>query len=139
MKLNAEIMKRAGLIFPQQENSPMILISQEKFSRLIRKIAPYIPLLLFVTIAIVITGISFQAFRQIETLILRDELHNLGAIADLKVKQISAWKKRYLEKGDFYRPMPMNATAGDATGCGKGRQRMHAGNGFRRYSMTFNT
>ncbi|BCB27621.1 hypothetical protein SKTS_25070 [Sulfurimicrobium lacus] len=81
----------------------MALPSAEKLSRPIRKIAPYIPLVVFVTIAALIAGISFQAYRQIETLILQAELKDLGAIADLKVKQISTWKKRLLEKADFYR------------------------------------
>lgn len=81
----------------------MALAFSEKLSRPIRKIAPYIPLVVFVTIAALIAGISFQAYRQAETLILQAELKDLGAIADLKVKQISDWKKRYLEKGDFYR------------------------------------
>ena len=74
----------------------------KKVSHPTRKIAPYIPLLVFVTIAIVIAGISFQAFRQIEMLIVRDEMQRLGSIADLKVKQISAWQKTYLKQGEFF-------------------------------------
>jgi len=74
----------------------------EKISRPIRKAAPYVPLLLFFTIAVLFAGISFQAFRQMETLILRDELNTIGAIANLKVKQIGDWHKRQIRRGESF-------------------------------------
>jgi len=77
-------------------------LTPEKVSRPISKAAPYIPLLLFVTIAALLAGISFYAFRQMEMLIVRDELNTIGAIADLKVKQIGDWHKRQIRRGESF-------------------------------------
>ncbi|MDP2786059.1 MAG: PAS domain S-box protein [Sulfurimicrobium sp.] len=81
----------------------MTLLSPEKLPRPIRRIVPYIPLLVFVTIAVLLAGISFQTFRQIETLIVSDKLHDLGAIADLRAKQIGAWQKTQIRQGESFR------------------------------------
>lgn len=87
----------------RQQISAMTLLSPEKYARPISKIAPYIPLLFLVAVAAVFAGISFHTFRQIETLIVSDELNDLGAIADLKVRQIGDWQKMHIQQGEFFR------------------------------------
>lgn len=67
-----------------------------------RKTAPYLPLLAFVVIAVSFAVTSFQSFRKIETLIVEDKLQDLGAIADMKVAQIVAWRKRLIRHGETF-------------------------------------
>lgn len=74
----------------------------EKISSSIRKAAPYVPLLLFVTLAVLLAGISIQAFRQMETLTVRDQLNTIGAIANLKAKRIDTWHRRQIRRGETF-------------------------------------
>ncbi len=68
----------------------------------IRKITPYIPLLGFIVIAVIFAITSFQSFRKIEGLIVEDKLQDLGAIADMKVGQITNWKKKLIRHGETF-------------------------------------
>lgn len=67
-----------------------------------RKITPYIPLLGFILIAAVFAITSFQAFLQVEGLIVKDKIQDLDSIADLKVRQISDWKEKQIRRGESF-------------------------------------
>ena len=67
-----------------------------------RKITPYIPLLGFIVIAVVFAVTSFQAFIQVEGLIVKDKIQDLDSIADLKMRQISDWKQKQIRRGESF-------------------------------------
>lgn len=69
----------------------------------IRRLTPYIPLLGFIVIAVVFAITSFQAFLQVEGLIVNDKIQDLDSIADLKVRQISDWRQRQIRRGESFR------------------------------------
>ena len=57
-----------------------------------RNIRHFLPLLVFVAITLLLGATFFFSFKKIETLIQEEKLHDLGAIADMKVGQIVAWR-----------------------------------------------
>lgn len=67
-----------------------------------RKFAPYIPLLVYVVIAVLIALAGFQGFRKIENLIEVEKLNDLGAIADLKIGQIVSWQDGHRRRAQAF-------------------------------------
>jgi len=66
-----------------------------------RKIfAPYLPLLGYVALAFLVAATAYYSFQQIEGVIEGEKLHDLGAIADTKVEQISAWREVQKRTGE---------------------------------------
>lgn len=57
-----------------------------------RNIIPFLPLLVYAALVLVVVAIYFSFFRQFETLIQEGKMRDLGAIADVKVGQITAWR-----------------------------------------------
>lgn len=55
-------------------------------------IKPVLPLLVFVTFSLLVGATFFLSFQKIETLFQEEKLRDLGAIADMKVGQIAAWR-----------------------------------------------
>lgn len=68
----------------------------------LRKFAPYIPLLGFIAISLVFAITSFQAFLQVEDMIVKDKIQDLDAVADLKVRQINDWKRMQIRRGESF-------------------------------------
>ncbi|BCB27587.1 hypothetical protein SKTS_24730 [Sulfurimicrobium lacus] len=68
----------------------------------VRKFAPYIPLLGFIVISLVFAVTSFQAFRQIEDVIVKDKIQDLDAVADLKARQINGWRQQQIRRGEGF-------------------------------------
>lgn len=67
-----------------------------------RNLTPYIPLLAYVLFAGFIALAGFQGFHKIENLIEVEKLHNLGAIADLKVEQIVTWRRGHFRRAEAF-------------------------------------
>jgi C4-dicarboxylate-specific signal transduction histidine kinase len=67
-----------------------------------RNLTPYIPLLAYVLFACFIALAGFQGFHKIENLIEVEKLHNLGAIADLKVEQIVTWRRGHIRRAEAF-------------------------------------
>jgi PAS domain S-box-containing protein len=67
-----------------------------------RNLTPYIPLLAYVLFACFIALAGFQGFRKIENLIEVEKLHDLGAIADMKVEQIVAWRRGHIRRAEAF-------------------------------------
>ncbi|BBI99706.1 hypothetical protein FGKAn22_13990 [Ferrigenium kumadai] len=60
---------------------------------LAKDLKPYLPLLVYIIVALLIAATYALSFRHIEKLIEAGELRDLGAIADAKVRQIAAWRE----------------------------------------------
>ncbi|HXU94316.1 MAG TPA: PAS domain S-box protein [Gallionella sp.] len=60
---------------------------------LARNLKPFLPLLLYVVVALLVAATYAISFRHIEKLIEAGALRDLGAIADAKVRQIAAWRE----------------------------------------------
>ena len=58
-----------------------------------KTLSPYLPLLAYVVLAFMVAAAAYYSFRQIEGVIEGEKLRDLGAIADTKVGQISAWRE----------------------------------------------
>jgi len=68
----------------------------------VSSIKPFLPLLAYAALALFVAAIYFSSFRQIETLIQNEKLHDLGAIADMKANQIAAWRDGYRREGEAH-------------------------------------
>lgn len=66
---------------------------------LARSLKSFLPLLLYVVVALLIAAIYVISFRHIEKLIEGDKLRDLGAIADAKVGQIASWRESEKRRG----------------------------------------
>lgn len=62
-------------------------------------IRDFLPLLAYAALALLIATVYFSSFQQIETLIQREKLRDLGAIADMKAVQVAEWRDDYLREG----------------------------------------
>lgn len=67
-----------------------------------RNLTPFIPLLAYVLFACFIALAGFQGFRKIENLIEVEKLHDLGAIADMKVEQIVTWRRGHIRRAEAF-------------------------------------
>ena len=63
-------------------------------------IKPFLPLLLYIGVALLIAAIYAVAFLHVEKLIEDDKLRDLGATADAKVAQIVAWHESQVRSGE---------------------------------------
>lgn len=86
----------------------MTYMAREKFVLFMRRIVPYVPLLAFLSIALVFAWIGFHSFRQVKTLIVNEQLRELGVVADLKVRQISAWQDAYIRRGESFQSQSLS-------------------------------
>ncbi|MBZ0106416.1 MAG: PAS domain S-box protein [Sulfuricella denitrificans] len=57
-----------------------------------KNLVPYLPLLVYGLFACLIAVAGYQVFHKIENLIEVEKLHDLGAIADVKVGQVVSWQ-----------------------------------------------
>jgi PAS domain S-box-containing protein len=62
-------------------------------------IRSFLPLLAYAALALLVAALYFSSFQQIETLIQREKLRDLGAIADMKAMQVAEWRDDYLREG----------------------------------------
>ncbi|OGT12576.1 MAG: hypothetical protein A3F73_10395 [Gallionellales bacterium RIFCSPLOWO2_12_FULL_59_22] len=67
-----------------------------------KKFLPYLPLLGFVALAILVAATAYFSFRQLEGALVRGKLNDLGAIADTKVEQIVAWREIQKRTGEGF-------------------------------------
>ena len=65
-----------------------------------KRSSAYIPLLAYVVGVVLLVLAGYQAFRQIESLIQRDKLNDLNAIAAMKIGQIVSWRETQLRRGE---------------------------------------
>ena len=68
----------------------------------VRCIKPFLPLLAYIALALLVAALYFFSFRQIEVLIQDEKLRDLGAIADMKAHQIAAWRDGYKREGEAH-------------------------------------
>ncbi|MFZ2161157.1 MAG: PAS domain S-box protein [Sideroxyarcus sp.] len=61
-------------------------------SAAVRNIKPFFPLLVYAAVAALVATVYLSAFRQIESLILQEKFNYLGATAESKARQITAWR-----------------------------------------------
>lgn len=59
-------------------------------------------LLAFALLVFMIAGAGYVIFEQYKKLITEREIQNLGAIADAKVAQITAWREAHKRRAEFY-------------------------------------
>lgn len=62
----------------------------------------YVPLLAYAVFACIFALAGYQAFYRIENLIEAEKLHDLGAIADIKVGQIVSWQKGHTRRASAF-------------------------------------
>lgn len=62
-------------------------------------LTPYLPLLAYVTFAFLVAIAAYYSYWQIEGVLEREKLQDLGIIAETKVEQISAWRKTQSQMG----------------------------------------
>ncbi|MFZ3018010.1 MAG: PAS domain S-box protein [Gallionella sp.] len=67
-----------------------------------RNIKPFLPLLVYAALALLVAAVYLSSFRQIETLIQDDKLRDLGAVADIKAAQIAEWRDNYRREGEAH-------------------------------------
>ena len=67
-----------------------------------RELSFYKPLLAFSVVALLIALTGFYIFQQIEGLVEKDKLHDLGTIADMKVGQIALWRNNHQRLGEAF-------------------------------------
>jgi PAS domain S-box-containing protein len=67
-----------------------------------RNIKPFLPLLVYAALAVLIAAVYLSSFRQIETLIQDEKLRDLGAVADMKAAQIAEWRDNYRREGEAH-------------------------------------
>jgi PAS domain S-box-containing protein len=67
-----------------------------------RNIKPFLPLLVYAALALLIAAVYLSSFRQIETLIQDEKLRDLGGIADIKAAQIAEWRDNYRREGEAH-------------------------------------
>lgn len=66
------------------------------------KVSPWIALLVFVLLTLLIGATGYFIFEQNRRTITEEEVENLGAIADLKVAQIVAWRESLMRRGEAF-------------------------------------
>jgi PAS domain S-box-containing protein len=66
------------------------------------RISAWIPLLAFVLIIFLVSAAGYAISEQYKKSIKNEEIQNLGAIADLKVTQISAWRKAHRKRAEMF-------------------------------------
>ncbi|HEY0666477.1 MAG TPA: PAS domain S-box protein [Gallionella sp.] len=92
-----------------------------------RNLRPFLPLLVYAALVLFIALVYFSSFSRVETLIRNKQLHDLGAIADMKAGQIGTWRDNHRRLGEaFSRDSVLSAEFGQWLAEGApadGRQR----------------
>lgn len=65
-------------------------------------IPSWIPLLAFILLTFLIGAAGYTTFEQYKKSITEEEVQNLGAIADLKVAQIAAWREVHRRRAEMF-------------------------------------
>lgn len=66
------------------------------------RIPTWIPLLAFILLTFLISAAGYAIFEQYKKSITEQEVQNLGAIADLKVAQIVAWRESHRRRAEIF-------------------------------------
>ena len=77
-----------------------LLAPGDQFPSNRKNFAPYLPLMGYVAFALLVAATAYYSFQQMEGVIEEEKLHDLGAIADTKVGQISAWREAQKRTGE---------------------------------------
>lgn len=67
-----------------------------------RNLVAFVPLLLLALLALLLFLVSVYGFQRIYRLIEENQVQNLAAIADLKVQQITAWRKSEMRRANLF-------------------------------------
>lgn len=80
----------------------MIVSEPRSPSSVVASPSPRIPLLIFALLVFLVGAAGDFVFRENSKFIAQNEIQNLGAIADLKVAQITAWSASLHRRADLF-------------------------------------